>query len=343
MARRVMLFAFVLSLTSLTSLAGFAQRSVFGSSPSPSQRMQPRFGDFAHDLGSVTGRVSSLTDEPLRDVQVQLRSVTGGGAAIITYTDGSGRFAFDGVPAGTYELVAFSGIYQASDRVEVSGMSVSTLLRIPVRDKPPDGAGSSTVSVAQYQVPEKARKLFMKAREATAKQKIDEAQEYIQRALEIYPSYADALTLRAILALDRNEIAAALHDTQQAIHSDGNYALAYTVLASALNATGRFDEALQTLAHSETLAPDTWQTYYEEAKAYLGKADYRSSVRQLDRARSLASADFPQMHMLRARALIGLNQYADAGTELETFLQKTPDGPEAEQARSMLAKVKGKN
>lgn len=338
MARRALLFIAVLLASSLSLLA---QRGGFDSAPHPQlpPSEQSRFGGIGHDLGSISGKVSSLAGAPLSNAQVQLRNMSGGGAAVTTYTDGAGAFTFDGVPAGAYEVVAFSGIYQASDRIEVNSMPVSTLLRVPVPDKPADGAGSNTISVAQYQVPEKARKHFLKAREAAGKLKFDEAQELLQRALEICPNYADALTLRAVFELDRNEITAALHDAQQAIQSDGNYAMAYTVQASALNATGRYDDALQALANSERLAPESWQNYYEEAKAYLGKSDYASTMRQLDRAKSLASADFPQMHMLRARALIGLNQYGGAAAELEAFLQKSPDGPESEQARNMLAKI----
>lgn len=315
-----------------------------GQSPIPQasqpDRLQPRMG-MMHDLGAITGSVNSLAGQPLRDVQVQLRGITGVAVAASTHTDGSGGFAFSSVPAGTYEIVAVSGVQQVTERVEVTSMPVHTILRLPIKDIPNDGAGANTISVAQYRVPEKAREEFVKAREALAKLKTEEAQKRVQRALEIYPNYADALTLRAILELDENNIDAAVNDTQRAIHSDGNYALAYTVLAAALNTTGRFDEALQTLQRCETLAPDTWQTYYEEAKAYLGKADYRATVQQLDKAKSLASTDFPLMHLIRARALIGLNMHAEAGAELETFLQKVPDGPDSEQARSMLAKVKG--
>ncbi len=343
MARRVTLFALLFFLFSLSSLA---QMGGLGSPPIPQasqpDRLQPRMG-MMRDAGSIMGSVSSLAGQPLKDVQVHLHSITTAGVAASTYTDRSGGFSFSGVPAGTYEVVAVSGVHQVSERVEVSSVPVTTSLRLPIKDIPNDGAGSNTISVAQYRVPEKARAEFLKAREATSKMKIEEAQKHVKRALEIHPNYADALTLRAILELNQSEIDAAVKDTQIAIQCDGNYALAYTVLASALNATGHFDEALQTLERSESLAPNTWQTYYEEAKAYLGKADYRATVQRLDRAKSLAPEDFPQMHLLRARALIGLNMASEAGTELEAFLQKVPDGPESEQARSMLAKVKQGN
>jgi Tfp pilus assembly protein PilF len=343
MKRRVLFFALALVFACTSS---FAQRGglepSMGSQPGGlHEGLQPRAGGLTGQLGSVTGSVVSLAGNPLRDVQVQLQDLNTGSSVARTFTDSSGSFLFSGVPSGAYELVAVSGMYQASDRVEVRGMTASTILRIPLRDAPPrDGGGSNTVSVAQYRVPEKAREEFMKAQAASSKLKIEEAQKHVQRALEIHPNYADALTLRAILELNQSDIKAAVDDTQRAIQSDSSYALAYTVMGSALNAMGSFDEALRVLQRSETLAPDTWQTYYEQGKAYLGKSDYRSSMQQLDKAASMGHSDFPLMHLVRARAFLGLAQYEDATAELETFLRKEPDGPESQQARIMLEKAK---
>jgi Tfp pilus assembly protein PilF len=342
--KRGILFSVLALVFACTS--SFAQRggldSSMGSVPgAPQEGLQPRAGGLTGQLGAITGSVVSLAGNPLRDVQVQLQDMNNGGAVARTYTDSSGSFLFTGVPSGVYELVAVSGMYQASDRVEVRGMTASTILRIPLRDAPPrDGAGNNTISVAQYRVPEKAREAFMKAQEASSKLKIDEAQKHVQRALEIYPNYADALTLRAILELNQSDIKAAVDDTQRAIQSDSSYALAYTVMGAALNAMGSFDEALRVLQRSETLAPDAWQIYYEQGKAYLGKSDYRSSMQQLDKAASMAHSEFAPMHLVRARAFLGLAQYEDAAAELETFLAKEPDGPDSQQARVMLETAK---
>jgi len=347
MTRGVLLCVFTL-LTAWSS--SFAQRSGYdpmGQMPPPGGRqqdMRPRPGGM-DQMGSITGSVHSLAGKPLNDVQVQLQSLNGGGPASTTYTDQTGAFYFNGIPAGTYEVVAVSGMYQASDRVEVNGVTASTSLRIPIRDTPPpnDAGGSNTISVSQYRVPEKAREEFMKAREAGAKSQMEEAQKHLQRALEIYPNYADALTLRAIFKLSERDAAAAVNDTQKAIQADGSYAMAYTVLGAALNVNGSFDEALRVLQRSESLAPDAWQTYYEQGKAYLGKSDYQASMQQLDKAASLAQGQFPMIHVVRARALMGLNQNADAASELEKYLAKEPNGEEAAQARAMLEKVKGSN
>jgi tetratricopeptide (TPR) repeat protein len=346
MTRGVLLFVFTLCAAWSSSFAqrgGFDPAGQFPTAGPMQQDVRPHAGGMMDQIGAITGSVHSLSGKPLNDVQVQLRNLNGGGPVTTTYTDQSGAFYFNGIPAGSYELVAVSGVYQASDRVEVKGMTASASLRIPVRDTTPnDGAGNNTISVAQYRVPEKAREEFMKARAASAKSRTEEAQKHLQRALEIYPNYADALTLRAIFELSDRNAAAAVDDTQKAIQADSSYALAYTVMGAALNATGSFDEALRVLRRGETLAPDFWQTYYEQGKAYLGKSDYRASMQQLDKAASLMQDQFPIIHVVRARALMGLNQSADAVAELEAYLGKEPNGEESVQARAMLEKVRGK-
>jgi tetratricopeptide (TPR) repeat protein len=203
-----------------------------------------------------------------------------------------------------------------------------------------DGNGRQSVSVAQYRVPEAAREELKKAREATLKNKIDEAQQHIQKALETAPNYADALTLRAILKLDAKDSDGAVADLQNAIQSDGSYAMAYMVLGSAFNNQMKFDDAIRSLQRGESLAPDAWQIYFEMGRAYAGKADYESAVRALDRAQHLAPQEYPLIRLIRAHSLMGLTRYGDAIAELQAFLAKAPAGPDAEQAQRMLERAK---
>ena len=159
------------------------------------------------------------------------------------------------------------------------------------------------------------------------------------RALELDPNYADALTLRAILNVSTNPQAATV-DLQKAIQSDGNYALAYTVLGSVLNMQAKFDQALQTLQRGESLAPDSWQTYFEMARSFVGKADYQSALRALDRAQSLVPEEYPAILLIKAQAHLGLKLYENAMSELQSFLEKNPNGPNAAVAQKMLQQTR---
>lgn len=286
---------------------------------------------------SINGFVVSADNQPMGNVRVELRDGNTGSILSSAYTGSGGNFEFRQIPQGSYEVVAFSGAQQAEERVDLSSMNTMVNLRLPVSNNTPhDGLGNRSVSVAQYKVPEAAREELRKAREASVRDKRDDAQKHVEKALELDPNYADALTLRAILKLDARDSEGAVTDLEKAIQSDGNYPMAYMVLGSAFNMQSKFDDALRALQHGESLAPDAWQTYFEMGRAYAGKAEFEAAVHALDRAQTLAPAEYPLIRLVRAHALIGLRRYGDAVSDLQTYLQKNPNGPDADIAQKML-------
>lgn len=294
----------------------------------------------ASGSASIEGTVvSTLDNKPLQNARVELRDSTNGTVITSAYTNDAGAFQLAPVPQGLYQIVALLGLSQTEDRVDVTSFKATVSLRMPVNNQPAGGNTGHTISVTQYRIPDKARNEFHKAQEATAKLKLDEARKHVQRALEVFPAYADALTLKAVLNLSTN-VPAAMTDLEKAIQCDGNYAMAYTVMGSALNMQSRFDEALKTLEHGQSLSPNSWQSYFEMAKSYLGKMDYSAALRQLDRAESLVSFEYPPILLAKAQALLGLKQYADASADLQAFLQKSPGGPDSAAAQHMLQHAK---
>jgi tetratricopeptide (TPR) repeat protein len=252
------------------------------------------------------------------------------------YTNPSGHFEFSRLAPGIYTVVATSGLQQASERVDASNFSNSVNVRMQGAGAPTDGVAGNSISIAQYRVPAKAREAYRKAHEAVEKDKMDDAHKHLAKALELCPNYADALTLRAVLALNQRDSQSAVADLDKAIQADGNYAMAYMVMGSALNMQGKYDEAIRTLQRGQSLAPNYWQGYFEMGKSYIGKTDYPSALRQFDRAESLAPADYPLISLLRAHALLAMKQYPEAMTALQAYLQKDPHGPNSEQAHKML-------
>jgi tetratricopeptide (TPR) repeat protein len=258
-----------------------------------------------------------------------------------TVTGGAGDFEFRQVPLGTYQIIAFSGMDTTEARIEVSSLNGPINLRLSGPKEPPhDTAGRNSISVAQYRVPEKAREEFRKAREASLKGKTEETLAHIAKALEIYPQYADALTLRAILKLSVRDTDSAVADLQEAIQCDGNYAMAYLVLGSAFNLAAKFDDAIIALQRGQTLSPDAWQGYFELGKAYAGKTEYESALHQLDHAQTLAPPDYPLIRLVRAHVFMQLSRFADAVTDLQVYLAKSPQGADAELAQKMLESAK---
>lgn len=286
-------------------------------------------------VNSVVGSVHTDDNRPLGNVRVELRDGSTGAVLGSSYTGMAGSFEFRELPQGAYDVVAFSGTQTAEERVQVNSMSASVDLRLS-GSRPTDGLGNRTVSVNEYHVPEGAREELRKAKEASAKNKHEDALRHLDRALELYPGYPEALTVRATYKLDQRDFEGAVSDLQLAIANDGNCALAYTVLGSAQNVQHKFDDALRSLERAETLAPDVWQTYFEVARAYSGKNEYAESLKALDRAQTLAPPGYPLIPLLRANNLMALSRYSDAVNELQAFIQKNPAGSHTDRAKQML-------
>jgi len=290
-------------------------------------------------FNSLSGTVLSVDNKPLKDVHVALRDNNGSTVAS-AYTNAAGMFEFAQVHPGAYDLMATSGVSQAEERVDVTRMPGNIILRLPVQSTPTDGNPASSISVAQFKVPSKARDELKSAREASAKGKDDDAAKHLAKALEIYPKYADAITMRALLKMDAKDTQGAIADLQEAIKDDENCAMAYMVMGAALNQEAKFDDAIRTLQRGEALSPTAWQIYFEMGKSLIGKGQYEPALRQLDRAQSLVPKEYAPLHMAKAHAMMGLNNYTDAMTELQAYLDKTPKGPQSDQAQKLLNQAK---
>lgn len=328
MFHRAAVLSSLLIAFSVSSLAQFpAQRDPYA----PQRQLAGQINTF----NTLSGTVVTADNKPLADVLVELRGGNGSTVSSV-YTNSSGMFEFPPIAPGNYSVVATSGVDQAQERVEMGSFASSLRLRLPHSSTATDGNGNTSVSVAQYKVPQKARDAFRKAQQASVKGTNDEAQKQLARALEIYPKYADALTLRAILKIDEKDLPGAVADLQQAITDDENCSMAYLVMGAVFNTESKFDDAIRSLQRGQSLAPNSWQAYFEMAKALVGKAQYEPALRQLDRAQTLAPKEYPPIHLVRAHAMMALNNYSDAMTELQAYLAKAPQGAASQEAQKML-------
>src|SRR5262245_14655038 len=159
-----------------------------------------------HDPQEVlSGTLHYVNGQPVSDARIEVHNIRTGAVIASGYTNGVGGFELANVPAGIYEIVAISGLSEVRERINFPSAPNINLTVPNAARTPTDTGGSSTVSVAQFQVPKKARELFKKAQAAARKQKPDEESKYLAGALEVYPDFADALTLRGIRKLDNNQ------------------------------------------------------------------------------------------------------------------------------------------
>lgn len=288
-------------------------------------------------FGSVSGVVCTIDGRPLREVTVQLRDTMNGNIISSGTSRMNGSFDFYNVPPGHYEVVALKGVDEAHERVQVSNSQATATLRMAAPVSEP-GAGN-TVSVKALQIPGKARKEFQKAQEAFNKGKFEDSRKRVDKALEAFPQFAEALTLRGILRVNNKDYAGGQQDLQQAINDDSNYAMAFFALGATQNELGKFTDAQQTLEEGLRVDPTSWQGYFELSKSKLGQEDYRNALKYVVKAEDIGSGYAP-IHLVKAHALLGLKAYDEAAVEFERFLNQDPKNPGAPEARQALSQAR---
>jgi len=316
-----------------------------GPSPSTITNDGP-LGDTGESFGRITGTVRTMDGNSLANAKIEARDLRRKNTSAISRSDSNGTFALYNILPGDYEITATNGSDEERETVHVRSSSdfVTVDFRLPNRSAPGDQkvGNRSTVSVAQYSVPAKARSLLEKAVQLKTQGKFDESLEKVNAALAISPKFSKALTLRGMLEENAGKKDAAKADYQQAIQNDAAYPVAYLALGSLLNSTGQFQESLPILAQAERLDPRAWQIQFELARANLAKGDFTVALRQIDRASELQGGlqkALPEIHLIRGYTFLGLKDNPKAIEEVNFFLAHKPNGPAADEARHVLAQL----
>jgi len=334
--------ALVLSLSLFTTALAFSQVSLPNSAseavvnPTLSGPLSSSRSPIAN-MGTVSGVVLSMDGRPIDRAVVELHDIGTGTTVASVQTARSGNFSFSNVPSGEFEVVANVGVDQAHDRVSVNHGDGTVTLRISTPVGAP-GSGS-TVSVQSLLAPVKAQDEYRKAHQAFLKSKFADAWNLTQKALMAAPRYAQALTLRGILRINKSDLKGGEEDLQSSLKSDPNYGLTYFAMGAAMNMDRRYDEAQRTLEQGLKVQPNSWQGYLELAKSMMGKSDYRAALKNIVKAESL-QPNFPQLHLVKAHALMGLKFYDEAVAELEQYIKTAPEGPDSVQAKQSLEQAR---
>jgi predicted Zn-dependent protease len=290
--------------------------------------------------GSISGSVRTLDNRPVGNARIEIRDTANGGAVAYGFTGPTGNFEVNNIPRGAYEVVATSGLSEAREEIRMDDAPVQFTLRLPHTGDSTSSPGQQTVSVQQLHVPDKAQAALRKAHDAADKGKLDEARQQIAKALTIDPKYSDALTFRGIVDLQTGNLNSAVDDLQKAIQLDNNSALAYIAMGSIYNLRNQYDDALRELDRGVALNPASWQAHYEISKAELGKGDFSTALKEVEKAQGLLGREFAPLHDVKGHALLGMKSYPDAVAEFQKYLSEDKDSPSATQIRETMESAK---
>jgi tetratricopeptide (TPR) repeat protein len=203
-----------------------------------------------------------------------------------------------------------------------------------------DASAGAAVSTTTASAPKDAMKAFDKARSELLDGKQDRAQKDLEKAVQVYPQFAEAwYQLGRIQEASKKDEAA--NSFTKAIVADPKFILPYERLAPLAAQAGKWQELVDYTAHELELNPrGNPQTWYYNALGNVktGKMD----VAEVSAEKALAMDPLhtqPNTEQLLAVILAGKQDYAGALQHLRNCLTYLPAGPNADIIKQQIAQL----
>ncbi len=301
-----------------------------------------------HQGGNLRVYVTYPDDRaPSEQLKVELISGSSGTQLAETYTDDRGRAQFVSVGVGTYQVSVSGQSIQAtvSEMFDVDTRKTTQSILVRVKPAVADGeanatqAGNSTVSASDLKVPEEASHEFDKATKLIAKQQWQKAIEQLNKALALYPAYAQAYTNLGVVYARLGDSDKERDALQKAIAANDHFAPALVNLARLEIKDHNSAAAEAHLNQATAVDPSDPQTLALLAQAQLLDHHYEDAIATAGRVHGMSHSSYALVHYIAARACERLNRLPDAVNEFKLFLTEEPSGERATAARQEMVAI----
>jgi tetratricopeptide (TPR) repeat protein len=198
-----------------------------------------------------------------------------------------------------------------------------------------DGA---SVSITSLKAPKSARKDFDHARKELKKQHFDKAEADLTRAVAADTDYAEAWSLLSEVYLHGKQYDKAADAAQRSIAADSRYVNPYFTLITV--AANRQDWKKTEELSDKLLALDAYHypaAYYFNSLASLQLHELDKAQKSILLARKFdVHSSLPKISLLLGQILMQRNDYAGAVQAYKAFLEREPQGPASDYARSAM-------
>ena len=213
---------------------------------------------------------------------------------------------------------------------------VGTIVLHPVENAP-----GLSVSSTSLKAPSAAKKAFDKGLESFGKGKTDDAEKNFEKAVGIYPQYADAWLNLGKLRLQRKAEDSASEAFLKAVEADDKVVEAHVYLGMIDVGRKQWPEAAKQLDAALQLDPvhfpDAW---FNNAVANYNLKNYDDAEKSAREAMKLdPRRKNPQVDYLLGLILAAKKDYSGAAEELRAYIKFSPDAPDVAQAKMQLAEI----
>ena len=198
-----------------------------------------------------------------------------------------------------------------------------------------------TVSLTSLQAPKNARSAFDKGMALFRKGRFDEAARQFEKAVELYPTYADAWYRLGHVQVQKNQGEAARASFGKAIQADPKLVPPYVELAALNVSEGKWQEAVESSQRAIRLDPSgVPAVYFFHALGNYNLKNWEESEKSARQVQRLDTQHrFVQIHRMLGALLTAKRDYAGAAEQMRAYLKYAGDAKDAGEVRTQLAEL----
>jgi tetratricopeptide (TPR) repeat protein len=255
-----------------------------------------------------------------------------------------GRFRFKDLEPGSYTLIVFvPGRGEIRRTVDIGPGTANDKGRVDIEvafDEAQATPDPGTVSARDLSIPAQAQNEYHKAQKVLGKRNTAKAIEYLKRAVEIAPLFAQAWNNLGTIAYHEQRFEDAAGFFRRALQADPSAYEPLVNLGGVLINLNNLDEAYTFNLHAVLRRPNDPLANAQFGMTYLGMGKLQLAEKYLLEARRLDPAHFSNPQLLLAEIYLREKRYPESAAQLEEFLRYHPDAPNAPQMRENIAKLK---
>jgi Flp pilus assembly protein TadD len=294
--------------------------------------------------GHITGQVRLDNGQLADNVRVQLRSDSIA-FQTETLTDRQGKFVFDGIPLTIFHLwIEFPGYHTYNTTIDISMSKMSyegiTLQRDrskDVKEVPPEGP-NAVVDARVAQIPDEAKSEFQAGQKSLDAKDGPGAIKHFQKALDLFPNYAEAYQLLGGAYLGGGNLALAEAAFVKAVAIESRMVNAQLALGLTRNLMGRTQEAEAPLQRAVQLDPKNPDAHFELAKNQFALQKFPAAEAHAAKSLQLKPQN-PPVYVVLGYSLLRQKKVSEAEEAFRHFLQLAPASPMAGDVRQVEAMI----
>jgi tetratricopeptide (TPR) repeat protein len=256
-------------------------------------------------------------------------------------TDSQGKFVIQLASLGVYVLrVRHVGYEEHTQRIDLTISPTAfvevRLVPLPGTKTPPPGG---TVAANSLAIPEPARSEFDKGKKQLFEEKKpDRSLRSFRKAIEIYPSFAEAHLMLGTAHMQLEQWKEAQTALEKAVELDKNQGASHLALGICLAHQNNQVAAEAELKRGLELSPESYEGHLELGKLYWALGRWQEAEPHARKTLEL-KPDMAFAHILMGNILLRKRDAKGALAEFNAYLKLEPSGSFAAAARDMATKI----